>query len=87
MSQHAPSSHEHAKNPTPCAGHAGCSPKVAATPTPAQPGVAVYRISTMDCAAEEGEIRHALKDLPGLRSLNFQLTARTIAIDAPPESL
>ena len=87
MSQHAPSSHDHAKNPTPCAGHAGCSPKVAATPTPAQPGVAVYRISTMDCAAEEGEIRHALKDLPGLRSLNFQLTARTIAIDAPLESL
>ena len=87
MSQHAPSSHEHAKNPTPCAGHAGCSPEVTVTPTPAQPGVAVYRISTMDCAAEEGEIRHALKDLPGLRSLNFQLTARTIAIDAPPESL
>ena len=87
MSQHASFSHDHAKNPTPCAGHAGCSPKVAATPTPAQPGVAVYRISTMDCAAEEGEIRHALKDLPGLRSLNFQLTARTIAIDAPLESL
>ena len=87
MSQHASFSHDHAKNPTPCAGHTGCSPKVAATPTPAQPGVAVYRISTMDCAAEEGEIRHALKDLPGLRSLNFQLTARTIAIDAPLESL
>ena len=41
----------------------------------------------MDCAAEEAEIRHALAKLPGLRSLSFQLGARTIAIDAPSESL
>lgn len=41
----------------------------------------------MDCAAEEGEIRHALAKLPGLRSLSFQLGARTLAIDAPAESI
>jgi Cd2+/Zn2+-exporting ATPase len=41
----------------------------------------------MDCAAEEGEIRHALAKLPGLRSLSFQLGARTLAIDAPTESI
>ena len=41
----------------------------------------------MDCAAEEGEIRHALAQLPGLRSLRFELGARTLAIDAPAESI
>ncbi len=41
----------------------------------------------MDCAAEEGEIRRALADLPGLRGLRFQLAARTLTIDAPPEAM
>jgi Cd2+/Zn2+-exporting ATPase len=50
-------------------------------------GVPVFRISSMDCAAEEGEIRHALAKVPGLRSLNFQLGARTLAIDAPAASI
>ena len=50
-------------------------------------GVPVFRIATMDCAAEEGEIRHALANLPGLRGLNFQLGARTLAIDAPAGSM
>ena len=67
----------------------GCGPEpvalAAATPEPA--GVLVFRIPTMDCAAEEGEIRHALAKLPGLRSLSFQLGARTLAIDAPAESI
>jgi len=59
-------------------------------PTEAQPqpsGIPVFRIPSMDCAAEEGEIRHALATLPGLRSLRFQLGARTLAIDAPAESI
>ena len=60
-------------------------PISAATPEPA--GIPVFRIPTMDCAAEEGEIRHALAKLPGLRSLSFQLGARTLAIDAPAESI
>ncbi|MEY3766252.1 MAG: hypothetical protein RLZ03_1212, partial [Pseudomonadota bacterium] len=47
----------------------------------------MFRIPTMDCAAEEGEIRHALAKLPGLRTLSFQLGARTLAIDAPAESI
>ena len=37
----------------------------------------------MDCAAEESEIRHALAGVAGVQSLNFQLTARTLAIHAP----
>jgi Cd2+/Zn2+-exporting ATPase len=37
----------------------------------------------MDCAAEESEIRHALAGVTGVQSLNFQLSARTLAIHAP----
>lgn len=41
----------------------------------------------MDCAAEEGEIRRALDQLPGLRSLQFKLANRTLGIDAPADSI
>ena len=37
----------------------------------------------MDCPSEEGEIRRALAGVSGLRSLSFQLAARTLSIDAP----
>ena len=36
----------------------------------------------MDCSAEEAEIRRALEPLDGIRSLGFQLGARTLKIDA-----
>jgi Cd2+/Zn2+-exporting ATPase len=49
--------------------------------------VATFRITTMDCAVEEGEIRRALEPLPGIRGLKFQLRARTLAIDADPQDL
>jgi len=85
-------SHPHTKEPT--TSHAcGCASARAtesiaiAQRQPAPGGMAVFRIPTMDCAAEEGEIRHALAKLPGLRSLSFQLGARTLAIDAPAEAL
>lgn len=60
------------------------------TPSPASSaaapaGGATFRIAAMDCAAEESEIRRALAPLPGLRSLGFQLSARTLTIDAPGE--
>ena len=41
----------------------------------------------MDCAAEEAEIRAALAAVPGIRSLGFQLSARTLTIDADPAAL
>ncbi|HSB22455.1 MAG TPA: heavy metal translocating P-type ATPase [Burkholderiaceae bacterium] len=41
-----------------------------------------FRIATMDCAAEEAEIRRAVGGLPGIRGLRFQLAQRTLAIDA-----
>ena len=58
-----------------------------ALPQSAKAGVPVFRIPTMDCASEEGEIRHAVANIPGVRSLQFQLAARTLSIDAEAESL
>lgn len=51
------------------------------------PRALTFRIATMDCATEEREIRDALADVPGLRGLDFQLAARTLTIDAPPQSI
>ena len=63
---------------------AGCSssasPVNAAASGPGQ--VKLFRIATMDCSAEEAEIRRALEPLEGIRSLGFQLGARTLKIDA-----
>ena len=56
-----------------------------ATPVPA--GARRFRIPSMDCAAEESDIRRALIDVPGIRSLNFQLVARTLSIDATDDAL
>lgn len=83
-----PASPNHA---TPC----GCADAGAATADhpwaePASPHSwqpPVFRIATMDCAAEEGEIRHALAGIAGIRGLRFQLAARTLAIDASPAAL
>ena len=49
--------------------------------------VTVWRIATMDCPSEEGEIRRALEPISGIRSLSFQLSARTIAIAADAAAL
>lgn len=70
-----------------CGSACGSQPIVLADAKPEPAGIQVFRIPTMDCASEEGEIRHALADLPGLRSLSFQLSARTLAMDAPADSI
>jgi Cd2+/Zn2+-exporting ATPase len=45
-------------------------------------GGQLFRIATMDCSAEESEIRRALEPIDGIRSLGFQLGARTLRIEA-----
>lgn len=85
-------SHPHTEEPPAshacgCGSVCGAESIAVAPPKPEPKGIPVFRIPTMDCAAEEGEIRHALAKLPGLRSLSFQLGARTLAIDAPAESI
>ncbi len=46
----------------------------------------LFRIATMDCSAEESEIRRALEPIPNIRSLGFQLGARTLKIDAAEDA-
>ena len=48
---------------------------------------AKLRISNMDCATEEAEIRKALDRIDGIRSLRFQLAARTLEITASEAGL
>ena len=45
-------------------------------------GAASFRIQSMDCAAEESEIRRALEPVVGIESLSFQLGTRTLVITA-----
>ena len=84
------------ETPTPTApSHSICcsaSASAAHLPAPAaSPGVSgvgqLYRISTMDCSAEESDIRRALEPISGIRSLGFQLGARTLRIDATEVAL
>ncbi|WP_418316207.1 heavy metal translocating P-type ATPase [Piscinibacter sakaiensis] len=46
-----------------------------------------FRIATMDCAAEESEIRRALDGVPGIRGVRFQLGRRILTLDADPPSI
>ena len=54
---------------------------------PASAREVLYRISAMDCATEETEIRHALAGLDGIRGLRFLLAERVLAIDAETAAL
>ena len=58
-----------------------------ATTGPVPAGVQRFRIPSMDCPVEENDIRRVLEPIQGIRSLNFQLVARTLAIDAPDDAL
>ena len=46
-------------------------------------GMLNLRIPDMDCPSEEAQIRRALEGYAAVRSLRFDLGARTVAIDAP----
>ncbi|MGO4394184.1 heavy metal translocating P-type ATPase [Variovorax sp. M-6] len=60
----------------------------AAAPLPIGPGAPnTYRIPTMDCSAEESEIRRAVEPIAGIRGLHFQLGQRTLRIDGADDAL
>ncbi|MDM0077106.1 heavy metal translocating P-type ATPase [Variovorax sp. J2P1-59] len=46
-----------------------------------------FRISTMDCSAEESEIRRAVEPVAGIRGLHFQLGQRTLRIDGTADAI
>lgn len=57
------------------------------SPNPAAAGWVTFRIATMDCSAEESEIRRALDGIANIKALRFQLGARTLGISASTEAL
>ena len=84
-----------AKAPPPADSHDHCgacdvpaapAPTAAAVPLPGA-GWARFRVPTMDCAAEESEIRRAVEGISGIRALTFQLAQRSLALDAPGPTL
>ena len=77
-----PHRHDHDHDHDAC-----CGGHEAATAAPAATSGTPFRIATMDCAAEEAEIRAAVAGIAGIRSLHFQLAARTLAIDADAAAL
>ena len=82
----SPEKHHHAHKDVDSCCHAAD----AATDIPVAPlakGEHLFRIDAMDCSAEESEIRQALEPIPHIRSLGFQLGARTLRINAPADVL
>ncbi|MES1980528.1 MAG: heavy metal translocating P-type ATPase [Pseudomonadota bacterium] len=74
---------------TDCCSTPDCAAPVALTsPASARTGASgrSFRIATMDCSAEESEIRRALEPIANIRSLGFQLGARTLRIDASEDA-
>jgi Cd2+/Zn2+-exporting ATPase len=66
-----------------CSGSCSTTPPLSEAPvTTGQASATVLLIPAMDCPSEENDIRRALAGIDGIRSLSFQLTARTLAIDA-----
>ena len=47
----------------------------------------MFHIASMDCSSEEAEIRRAVDAIPGIRALRFQLSARTLDIQATEQAL
>src|SRR3982751_133008 len=71
-----------------CCGstHAALAPVQPSAPVTAGATGRLFRIATRDCSAEESDIRRALEPIAGIRSLGFQLGARTLRIDASEEA-
>ena len=85
-----PHAEKHRSNePERCACSGGCTTDTTSTQDAPRVSVShssgkssVFRIPAMDCPNEENDIRKALAGIDGIRSLRFELAARTLTIDA-----
>ena len=66
--------------PASCCSTGCASSAPAITTSPDALEGTVWRIANMDCASEESEIRHALKPVPGIDGLRFDLGRRTLTL-------
>ena len=79
-----------AKADTPTSTCSGCAhdSASAASPPPALgEGSTRFRIATMDCAAEESEIRRAVDPITGIRNLRFDLGRRLLDLSGTPQAI
>ena len=84
---HAHDHHDHASAAaSACEGDACRAPVALAPAVPMPEGGLLLRIPGMDCAVEESQVRRALESQPAVRSLSFDLNARTLGVDAPAEA-
>lgn len=85
--KHSHDGHGHAVAPPEhaCGGCCGLEP----SPAPVAGAVTgpTFRIATMDCAAEEAQIRRALDGIAGVRGLRFRLGPRLLTVDADEPSI
>ena len=70
-----------------CGSSACSTPKQGPAPANAPAGSVLFRVPAMDCSSEESDIRLALEPIDGIKSLIFQLGARTLAIQAPEDKI
>ena len=82
---HAGHAHEHADCGGSACGTANAPIAMGPSASPIEGGL-LLRVPDMDCAVEEITVRRALETQPGVRSLHFDLSARTLGVDAPPEA-
>ena len=78
-----------AKADTPTSACCGCAGDSAPAASPAAPAETTthFRIATMDCAAEESEIRRALDPINGIRHLRFDLGQRLVDLSGTPQAI
>ena len=84
------SSNATAKSDTPASTCGGCAHDSAPTTLPpASLGEdsTRFRIATMDCAAEESEIRRAVDPITGIRNLRFDLGRRLLDLSGTPQAI
>ncbi len=74
-----------------CGSAAACAPTALSeqevTQTHPDQPQSKFRISNMDCASEEAEIRRALDGIEGIDALRFNLAARELTISASDAAL
>ena len=70
-----------------CGSCAHDSVPVAPPPAAVGEGTTRFHISTMDCAAEESEIRRAVDPIPGIGHLRFDLGRRLLDLSGTPQAI
>jgi len=68
-------------------GGCACDSAPAAPPAAASAGTTRFHIATMDCAAEESEIRRAVDAIAGIGALRFDLGRRQLDLSGTPQAI